>query len=77
MIGTGKATHIRANFSDDHFGRGAGHARNRIQQANRGFKGGANRCDLYIEARNRLIEAIDLTSPLGQHKAMMGFDAAI
>lgn len=77
MIGTGKATHIRANFRDDHFGRRAGDPRDSIQQVNRGFKGGANLLDLGIEARNRLIEAIDLTSQLGQHKAMMGFDAAI
>jgi hypothetical protein len=40
MIGTGKATHIRANFSHNRFGRGAGYPRNGIQQANRGFKQG-------------------------------------
>jgi hypothetical protein len=33
--------------------------------------------DLCSEARKRLIEAIDLTSQLGPHNAMMGFDAAI
>jgi hypothetical protein len=77
MIGTGKATHLRAHFRDDHFGRRAGHPRNRLQQANRGFKGGAHLFDLSIEARNGLSEAIDLTSQLGQHNAMMGFDAAI
>jgi hypothetical protein len=78
MIGTGNATpHSRANFSDDHVGRRAGHPRDSIQQANRGFKGGANLLDLDIEARNRLIEAIELTSQLGPHKALLWFDSAI
>jgi hypothetical protein len=38
MIGTGKVTHLRADFRHDHFGCGAGHARNGIQRANRCFK---------------------------------------
>jgi hypothetical protein len=33
--------------------------------------------DRYLDARHRLLEAIDLTSPLGQHQAIMGCDAAI
>jgi hypothetical protein len=78
MIGTGNATpHSRANFSDDHVGRRAGHPRDRIQQANRGFKRGADLLDLGIEASQRLVEAVDLTSQLGPHKALLSFDSAI
>ena len=77
MIGTGNATHLRANCSHNHFGRGPGYPRNGIQQANRGFKRGADLLDLGLEASTRLVEAVDLTSQLGQHQAMMGFDAAV
>jgi hypothetical protein len=77
MIGTGNATHIRANCSDDHCVRRAGYTRERIQQVHHGLKGGANLLDLCSEAPNRLIEAIDLTSQLSPHQTMMGFDAAI
>ena len=61
MIGTGKATHSRADLGHDHFGGGASDARNRIQQANRRFKRAADRLDLRIEAGNRFVEAVDLT----------------
>jgi hypothetical protein len=77
MLGTGQATPRRAQVSDEHCGRGAGDPRHRLQPVTRGFTGGAKRFDLGIEARHRLIEAIELTSPRSQHNAMRGLDAAI
>jgi hypothetical protein len=40
MIGPAQATPLRAHVSDDHFGRRAGHPKDRLQQAHGGFKGG-------------------------------------
>jgi hypothetical protein len=76
VVRTGKTCHISANLGDEYFGGAASHARNRIQQVHDFFKRATDGLNLGIKADNGLVEAIDLTQQLRQHKAMMRFHLA-
>jgi hypothetical protein len=60
VISTGKTRHVGADLGHNHFGRVAGHPRNRIQQADSRFKRAAALLDLCIKSGSGLVEAIDL-----------------
>jgi hypothetical protein len=77
VVGTRTATHGGADLGHEHFGGVASHPRDGSEQAHRLFKRAIDRLDLRIKAGDGLIQSIDLTQQLGQHKAMMRFDPPV